>query len=399
MTGSVQLSLEQSRPLHIDPVVRRLQGERCIHRIRTALGAEGWLVTGYREVRQLLEDPRLGRSHPDPENAARSGESAMLGNLLGNYETERADSKRMRGLLLPQMSPRRMRELRPRIEEITTELIDGILDGDLSASDTEPVRKADLQQALAFPLPVSVICELLGVPLSDRQRYLEWTYAAALQSDRVRSEQGLADLHTYGRELAAAKRRAPADDVISRLCAIEGVDDAEVATLSMTLLFAGEAAIMALGIGTVILLQNPDQAEALRQDPQLIPGAVEEILRSLDKGGDGIIRYARADVEVDGLTIRAGDLVLLDTGAANHDSTIFAEPDAFDIQRAANSHLAFGHGTYYCVGTALARIELQVAFEQIITRFPKLRLAVPAEELRLDREIVAGGLVELPVTW
>lgn len=215
-----------------------------------------------------------------------------------------------------------------------------------------------------------------------------------------RSEQGLGDLFGYGQELVARKRREPGDDVISRLCAADGVGDDEIAMLSMALLFAGhETTVVQIGLGTLLLLTNRDQWQALLDDPGLVPGAVEEIMRAPGKGGGGIPRYAHADIEIDGVTIRAGDLVMLDNGAANHDASVYPDPDRFDVTRRAASHLTFGHGMRYCIGAPLARMELQVAFGRLVPRFPAMRLAVQVEELKVRGDVLTGGLVELPVTW
>jgi cytochrome P450 len=388
---TVQLPFEQARPLQVPPLLRTLQAQGTIHKIRTRVGDDAWLVTGYEDVRRLLDDDRLGRSHPDPDNAARSGESALFGGPLGNYETEQADHVRMRSLLQPHFSPRRMRAFRQRVEALTAELLDDL------AQQASP---ADLNAALALPLPILVICELLGVPYEDRTRFRAWTQAAADVLDRTRSEQGLGELFGYGQQLVARKRREPGDDVISRLCATDGVGDDEIAMLSMALLFAGhETTVVQIGLGALLLLANPDQWQALLADPALIPGAVEEIMRAPGKGGGGIPRYARTDIDIDIVTIRAGDLVMLDNGAANHDPAVFADPDRFDVTRRAASHLTFGHGARYCIGAPLARVELQVAFAQLIPRFPAMRLAVPIEELTVRGDVLTGGLVELPVTW
>jgi pentalenolactone synthase len=152
-------------------------------------------------------------------------------------------------------------------------------------------------------------------------------------------------------------------------------------------------------MGALLLLTNPDQWQALQADPNLFPAAVEEILRAPSQGGGGIPRYARTDFEIDGVTVLAGDLVLLDNGAANHDDTVFADPDRFDITRNAAAHLTFGHGLRYCIGAPLARIELQAAFAQLLPRFPTMRLAVPVEELTIRRDTLTGGLTALPVEW
>jgi len=391
VTALAQLPFEQARPLQAAPGLRALQARGPVHKIRTAAGDQAWLVTGYEEVRRLLADPRLGRSHPDPASAARTGESVLFGGPLGNYETEEADHTRMRSLLQPHFTPGRMRALRPRVQALTSALLD-----ELDRQD----RPADLGEALAAPLPILVICDLLGVPYQDRSRFRAWTRAAADVRDRARSEQGLADLFGYGRQLVARKRDHPGDDVISRLSATSGADDDEIAMLSMFLLFAGhETTVVAIGMGALMLLTNPQQWQALRDDPGLIPAAVAEMLRALGKGGGGIPRYARADLPISGVQIRAGDLVLLDNGAANHDAKAFPDPDRFDITRQAASHLTFGHGPRYCIGATLARIELQTVFSQLIPRFPGMRLAVPVEELTLDTGVLTGGLTRLPVTW
>ncbi|WP_086667108.1 cytochrome P450 [Lentzea kentuckyensis] len=391
MVLPAQLPFDQPQPLQVPPQLRVLQSQGAVHRIRTAVGHDAWLVTDYACVRELLGDDRLGRSHPDPQNAARTGESALFGGPLGDFVTERADHARMRALLQPHFSPKRMRALRPRIDALTAQLLDQL------ATSGSP---ADLHAAVAVPLPILVICELLGVPYDDRDQFRAWTEAAANINDHTVSEQGLGNLFGYGMRLVETKRQEPGDGVISRLCATDGVSTEEAAMLSMALLFAGhETTVVQIGMGALLLLANPDQWNALRDDPGLIPNAVEEILRAPGKGGGGIPRYARTDMEIDGVRISAGDLVLLDIGAANHDATVFAEPDRVDVSRQASAHLTFGHGLRYCIGAPLARMELQAVFSQLILRFPTMRLAVPVEDLTIRRDVLTGGLTALPVTW
>ncbi|MEQ7128072.1 cytochrome P450 [Actinopolymorpha sp. B11F2] len=391
MDTKAQLPFEQTHPLDVAPALRALQSDGTVHRVRTAVGDKAWLVTGHAEVRRLLADDRLGRSHPTPETAARTGESVLFGGPLGNFATEAVDHARMRSLLQPHFSPRHMRSLRPRVEALVTQLLDEM------AGKAPPV---DLVAALALPLPILVICELLGIPYEDRDQFRAWTQAAGNVRDRDRSVQGMAELFGYGKRLVADKRRHPGDDVISRLCATDGVSDDEAAGLSMALLFAGhETTVVQIGLGALLLLANPDQWRALLDDPSLTSNAVEEILRAPGKGGTGIPRYARTDLEIDGVAVRAGDLVLLDNGAANHDPTVFADPDRADVSRQAAAHLTFGHGARYCIGAPLARIELQAVFAQLLPRFPTMRLAVGVETLRVRQDVLTGGLVELPVTW
>jgi pentalenolactone synthase len=197
VTALVQLPFEQAGPLQAAPRLRALQAQGPIHEIRTETGDPAWLVTGYEEVRRLLADPRLGRSHPDPGHTARTGESVLFGGPLGNYETEQAEHARMRSLLQPHFTPGRMRALRPRVEALTAGLLD-----ELACRD----QPADLIQVLAVPLPILVICELLGVPYEDRSRFRAWTRAAGDVRDRSRSEQGLADL--FGLWLTSASTPA-----------------------------------------------------------------------------------------------------------------------------------------------------------------------------------------------
>lgn len=364
-----------------------------IHPVRTPVGDEAWLVTDYVLVRRLLDDDRLGRSHPEPETAARTGESALFGGPLGDFDTEVADHARMRALLQPHFSPRHLRSLQPRVEALTTGLLDTL------AKQGPP---ADLHARLALPLPILVICELLGVPYSDRDQFRTWAEDAGNVRDHARSERGLAELFGYGRRLVERKRTHPGDDVISRLSATDGVSDEEAATMSMFLLFAGhETTVVQIGLGAMLLMTNRDQWQALVDNPALIPNAVEELLRATASGGGvgGIPRYARADFDIDGIAIHAGDLVLLDTGAANHDPATFADPRRVDIARRPVAHLTFGHGAHYCIGAPLARIELNTVFAQLIPRFPSMRVTVDPAALPTRRDVLAGGLVELPVSW
>jgi cytochrome P450 len=390
-TVAAQLPFEQRDPLRVAPRLRELQSQGSVHRVRTSTGDQAWLVTSHAQVQRLLDDARLGRSHPAPETAARTGE-ILFNDLLGDFATEAADHARMRSLLQPHFSPQRMRALRPHVEALTARLLDQL---------TEQGPPADFHAGVALPLPVLVICELLGVPYEDCERFRAWTADAASVSDPARSERGVRELFGYGHELVARKRVQPGDDVISRLSATEGVSADEIAGLSMALLFAGhETTVVHLGLGAALLLANPDQWQALVDDPGRVPRAVEEILRASTKGpGGGIPRYARDDLVVDGVTIRAGELVLLANSAANHDPVAFPDPDQVDLARPAAGHVTFGHGARYCLGAPLARIELEAVFTQLVTRFPTLRLAVEVDALRIRQDALTGGLDALPVRW
>jgi cytochrome P450 len=394
MTLETRLPFRQADALQSPPDLRRLQAQGPIHRVRTAVGDEAWLVTGYDDVRRLLDDDRLGRSHPAPETAARTSESALFGGPIGDFATEHADHARLRSLLQPHFSPRRMRALRPRVEALASGLLDTL------AQRGSP---ADLHAEVAVPLPILVICELLGVPYADRDRFRAWSQDAGNTRDRARSEHGLGELYAYGLRLVAAKRATPGDDVISGICAADDVTDDEAAQLSMGVLFAGhETTVTRIGLGAMALLGNRDQWQALVDDPGLVPAAVEEILRAPGNGDGGMPRYARTDLELCGVTIRAGELVLLDISAANHDPAAFTDPERADVTRSGSgnaAHLTFGHGARYCLGAPLARIELDVVFTQLVRRFPDLRLAIDVADVPLRHDTLTGGPAELPVRW
>jgi cytochrome P450 len=260
----------------------------------------------------------------------------------------------------------------------------------------------DLRQALALSLPIQVMCEWLGVPQEDKDRFGSWTQDAANVGDPVRSQQGLGGLFGYCKQLVTDKRQNPGDDVISRICATDGISDNEVLALTAMLLFGGyETTVARIGTCVLLLLSDPEQWQALLDDPSLISGAVEETLRMSmpNPHNGGMPRYAVTDFEIDGATIRTGDFVMLNIIAANHDEATFSDPGRVDVTRDTSGSLAFGHGAHHCVGPALARMQLQAVLTQLVARFPAMRLAVGVEELRLRHDTLIGGLVQLPVTW
>ena len=391
MTALAQLPFRQSHPLRSPEDLRTLQGAGPIHKVLTPTGDEAWLVTAYPLVRRLMDDERLGRTHRDPANAPRSRASALFGGPIGDFDSEPTDHARMRKLLQPHFSPKHMRTLQPKIESQCAALLDDI---------QRQGPPADLLTGLAQPLPILVICDLLGVPYADRESFRAWFDDAAFSQDDDVSLKGVEKLLVYGMELVAAKRANPDDDVISRLCDEPDLADFEIATLGMQLLFAGhETTVTQIWVGALMLLTNPDQWHALLVDPDLIPKAVEEILRAGMTGGVGVPRYARDDIDADGVTIQAGDLVLLDPGAANHDPEFFADPDRVDLSRSGASHVGFGYGLHYCVGAALARLELKTVYSQVIPRFPALTLCADPATMTAGFHSLSHGLVPLPVTW
>ncbi|MFC4942316.1 cytochrome P450 [Pseudonocardia sp. GCM10023141] len=374
---------------------------RAIQRVTTPVGDPAWLVTGYDEVKATLHETRLGRAHRDPENASRMGRSALFGGPMGtDPEAEAVRHRAMRKQLSPAFSARKMEALRPRVRVIVDELLDTLL------ASPQPVN---VHEVLSFPLPALVICELLGVPFADRDDFRRWSDEAADTVDEQRSRAGLGALWAYMSELVQRKRREPADDVVSDLIAgaeaagepIEGV-----AMLAAGLLFAGhETTVAAIDRGLVLLLSHLDQWEALCQDPTLVASAVEETLRcelpvvAASRADGGLPRYAATDLDIQGVTVPEGDMVLLGLRSANADEEQFAAPERFDITRTPNLHLTFGHGPRFCIGAPLARMELTEVFSALAARCPGLRLATPAGELQVQSERLVSGLTSLHLTW
>jgi len=390
------MPFERSDVLDIAPAYRALQADHPIARVRTPAGDVAWLVTGYDLVRELMTHERMGRSHPDPARAPRFTSSALiLGGPVGSYETQEADHRRMRLLLNRAFMLKRMNALRPHVQE----LVDGLL-AELAAT-TPP---ADLHERFSLALPVLVICELLGVPHGDRDRFRAWADASSHMWDGAAAADGHRQLAAYMGELVERKRAEPAEDVISDLVAHQAEDptfsDHGLVQLCVGLLMAGyETTVARIDFGTLLLLTHPAQLARLRSDWSLLNGAVEEVLRMAAPTEGVILRYASTDVEAGGVTIRRGEMVLLSQDAANRDRLAFAEPERFDIARERNQHIAFGHGSHFCLGASLARVELQTALGSLLRRFPGLRLAAPVEELRLRLHSPLGGLVALPIAW
>lgn len=390
MSAPTQLPFIPEHPLDLPDSLRNMQSVGPLHRVRTPDGDEAWYVTGYHLLRQLMDDSRLGRTHPTPETAPRGSASVFL-SPIGGFETEAADHARMRQLLTPHFAPRHLKTMSAMVDRVTAEAIDNL---------ERHGQPANLQEHIAEPVPIVVICELLGVPFDDREQFCAWVADVGSVSDRVRSETGLMELMTYGMALVARKREHPEDDVISRLCATEDVDDFEAATMSMQLLFAGhETTVVTIGIGALQLLSHRDQWQAFVDHPERSARAVEEILRAGQPGGLALPRWAREDLEVEGTTIRMGELVMLDITSANHDPAAFHDPMRVDLERKDNVHVTFGYGSRYCVGAALARMELKAVFGQLASRLPTLRLAVDPEDVGVRIDAIAGGVEALPVAW
>jgi pentalenolactone synthase len=388
-----RLPFEHPDVLGVPPFYRKLQRDQPAVRVRTPAGDIGWLVTRYADVKALLGDERLGKAHPDPDRAARYSASALQGGPIGDPATERELYGLMRRLLTPSFTPRRMQAIRP----VVASLVDGFLSQ--LAGKTPP---GDFQSEVSFPLAITVICRLLGVPGGDREQIRGWADATTALYDGASAAEGFMSLVGYVDELIKIKRDQPGEDVLSDLLAAgqtnQAVTDGYIATLVAGILFAGhDTTVLRLDYGVLHLLAQPDLTRALRRDPSRAQTVAEEVLRVAAPARPPTLRWARTDIGLGAVTIKAGDLVMLATQAANVDEQVFADPDRFDAAREPNPHVAFGHGHHFCLGASLARIEMQELFGRLFLHLPRLRLAVPIEQVRVRED--NGGLESLPVEW
>ncbi|MFE3020804.1 cytochrome P450 [Streptomyces sp. NPDC059256] len=367
-----------------------------VARMEFADGHLGWLVTGYSAARTVLADARFSArgelKHPPVPRAATLEEPPVAppGMFIQHDQPEH---QRYRKLLVGQFTVRRMRLLTDWIETIVADRLDAL---ELLGP---PV---DLFEHFALPIPSLVICELLGVPYADRDAFQHDTHVwSSFGTSTEEVTRAFLSLGTYLQHLIQLKRAEPTDDILSGLITVDpDLTDEELTSIAFLLLVAGhETTANQLALGTFALLQHPEQLAALRSDPTLIDGAVEEMLRHLSIVHHGPTRAALEDVEIDGTTIRKGEVVMVSLAAANRDPARFADPEVFDLNRPAGGHLAFGHGIHQCLGQQLARIELRVGFAALLERFPGLSLACPPEEIRLRHDMQVYGVYALPVTW
>ncbi|GAA2336504.1 cytochrome P450 [Dactylosporangium salmoneum] len=396
-----RLPFDRPGVLDIAPLYEVLRREGPLTRVTTPAGDPAWLVTAYAEAKQIFGDRRFGRSHPAPETAARVTQAVVASGPSGNYETEERDHARMRRLLVPAFSASRMRRLAGRIEELTERCLDDMR----AARDARPDEPVNLHDLLAYPLPMLVICELLGVPYADNDHFRELSRRMSRMDGGPDARAALTDFMVYMSGLAEAKRREPGPDLISDLVAVQAEDptfaEHELATLAAGIIFAGHETTSArIDLGALLLLSDPGRRDRLAADPDGQIGAtVEEILRITAPGDLGLLRYAHEDVEIGGVTIAAGDAVIISNNAANRDAAVFPDPAEYDPARQPNAHLSFGHGAHACIGASLARTELRIAFPALLRRFPGLRLAVGLDDVEVRHNRVTGGVDNVPVTW
>jgi cytochrome P450 len=370
-----------------------------VSRVRIWNGETPWLVTGYDEQRAVLADQRFSA------DTTKEGYPHASSSIAARRRTFRAfismddpEHDRHRRMLTRNFMVKRVETMRPRVQEIVDGLIDDMLAGP---------QPADLVSAFALPVPSLVICELLGVPYADHDFFQKCS--RTIISRESPPEEAIAaneSLREYLLELIAAKQKAPTDDLIGRLVsgqvAAGELTVHEAADMSVLMLIAGhETTANMIALGTLALLEHPDQLAELRetQDKALVANAVEELLRYLNIVHSGRRRVAVADAEVGGHLVRAGEGIILANDAGNRDDSAFPDPDVLDIHRKARHHVAFGYGVHQCLGQPLARMELQVVYSTLYKRIPTLRLAIPLEDVQFKHEMAVYGVHSLPVAW
>ncbi|MFD4708588.1 cytochrome P450 [Streptomyces sp. NPDC058430] len=375
------------------PVYEELRARGPVHRVllpKPADDGEAWLIVGHEEARAALTDPRLVKS------PAKLGFSGLDEELIGTHLliTDPPHHTRLRSLVTRAFTARRVESLRPRIQRITDDLLDAML----------PHGRADLVESFAFPLPLTVICELLGVPDIDRADFRRMSNEVVAPSDRDGEYATFVELAAYLRDLIEDKRAsAPADDLLSALIRTTAEDGDrlspdELCAMAFILLIAGhETTVNLIAGGVRALLRHPDQLAALRADMTLLGGAVEEMLRYEGPVENATYRFTVEDTEVGGTVIPGGSAVLVGLAAADHDPERFPEPDHFDIRRDARGHIAFGHGLHHCLGAPLARLEGQIALRALLDRAPALALDGPADDWLPG--MLIRGVRSLPVRW
>ncbi|MEU4246199.1 cytochrome P450 [Amycolatopsis sp. NPDC026612] len=378
----------------------RLRAEQPIVKVTLPTTQEAWLVTRHADVRALLVDPRMSadRSHPNfplrrpVQQVLRKGFSAQAKSLLALDLPEHTAPRQM---LANEFTLRKINTLRPVIQQIVDERIDAML-----AAGPE----ADLVSDLAMQVPSRMICELLGVPLESREFFQDRTLVLQLPSSTPEQQLDAADdLNRFLDELVTAKEREPSDDVLGRLVVRNretGVFTHDLLVgMAQNLLIGGhETTINAIALGTIGLLQRPEVIAELVADPSLIGSTVEEILRYYPIF-DVMVRVAKEDVEIGGVTIEADDGVVLALGSTNRDEEQFPDAGTFDVRRGDRHHMTFGHGIHQCLGQNLARVELEIVFSTLLRRIPTLRLAIDVDSVPFKVTSTITGVFSLPVAW
>ena len=386
------------------PLFAEVREKGPVHAITLADGHAAWLVVGYEEAKLMLNDTRLSK---DMQAAFASGGEVLAEGLPGKafarhmLAVDPPDHTRLRRLVASAFSLRRIESLEPRIRQIIGQLLDAL-------AAAGPDATVDLVPNFAFPLPFTVICELLGVPEPDREPFGDALIALLSPTDTpeqyAKAKVGSDGVVAHLNKLVDTKEREPGDDLVTALIHArdgdERLDHGELLSTLLQLIIAGhDTTTSLLGNGIVALLRNPDQLALVKADPSRVTALVEEVMRYDAPVPHSTFRYAAEDVEIGGVTIPAGGQVIISLAAANHDADRFGHPEIFDVERRDNRHLAFGHGIHFCLGAPLARLEGNIAFTTLLARFPDIRLAVPSDDLHWGHGdgLVLRGLTSLPL--
>jgi cytochrome P450 len=375
-----------------DPsVMAGLRARGPVHRVLMPTGMSAWLVVGHQEATAALSDNRLSVAAMMEAGVLDGGKLTVEQRhalLKGLTNVDPPDHTRLRRLVSKVFTARRIEAMRPWISQLTDDLIEKFADS----------SQVELMEQLATPLPMLVICELLGIPEQDRTRFraLSRAVISGLGSPDFPVDEAV-EFTTYLRRLIAEKRERPDDGLISAMIQARDEGDAltedELTSMATLMIIAGHDTTLGLiGSGMYRLMTEPNQAEKLRAEPSLLPGAIDEFLRLESPVPVANIRAALSPIDFGATRVEPGELVIIGLQAGNRDEAEFAAPDRFDMTRASGRHLAFGQGIHYCLGAPLARLEGELAIGALLRRFPKLRLAVPATELRWNQALFVHRL-------
>jgi nocardicin N-oxygenase len=386
-----------AQSLDPDPLLLELLDTEPVSRVRLPYGEPCWLVTRHDDVRLVLSDHRFSRAATVHRDVARTTERLPLEDSILAMDPPR--HTRIRRLVSATFTARRVTDLRVRAQEIVNRLLDDI------ERNGPP---ADLVEDLALPLPIAMICELLGVPFEDRARFRGW--ADTFMTSSGYSVEQLMGAHAqiceYLADMVALRRAQPTGDLLGALVTARNEDEnaiseGELISLALALLVAGyETTASQLTKFLLALFRHPDQLAMLRARPDLVPNAIEELMRLIPlSSGTSLAYVATEDVVLSGVTVHDGDAVVASTAAANRDPAVFDDPDRLDVAREGIVHFGFGHGSHFCLGAHLARMEMQVAIASLLERFPELRLAVSGDDVPWKDGSAVWGLQHLPVEF
>jgi cytochrome P450 len=393
------LPMERTCPFSPPPDYQRLREESPISRVGLPSGQTAWALTRLEDIREMLTSPHFSSDRQNPgfpmmvARPVNRPDKPFRPSLIAMDPPEHGQARRD---VVGEFTVKRMKALQPRIQQIVDEHIDAMLAG------PKPV---DLVKALSLPVPSLVICELLGVPYADHEFFQE--RSSKMLNREVSGEtrqQAFEEIENYLDDLVTVKVADPGDDLLGRQILKQQesgeVNHDELVGLAFLLLIAGhETTANMISLGTVTLLENPEQLALITSDPDKTLPAIEELLRIFTIAEVATSRVATADVEIGGTLVREGEGVIGLSNSGNHDPDAFEDPDKFDIERGARHHVAFGFGAHQCLGQNLARMELQIVFDTLFRRIPGLRVAAPVDELPFKHDSSIYGLYELPVTW